>query len=247
MLQKRIEEASLNAWPALQQILLDGWILRFSEGYTKRANSINPLYDAGLDTTQKIKLCEQIYRERNLPAIFRLNSFAAPRTLDQLLEKQRYRLLDRTLVQYLKLADFSLPPVTQTALQAESLDDWLSVFSELSGSALQQHDAHRTLLKLIPGKTLFAVLTAGDDIVACGLGVLETGCLGLFDLITAEAFRNRGYGSQLVTAMLHWAREQGARHAYLQVVSDNTSARCLYDKLGFKDIYHYWYRVPQAD
>jgi len=35
MLSKRIEEASLNAWPALQHLLFDGWILRFSKGYTR--------------------------------------------------------------------------------------------------------------------------------------------------------------------------------------------------------------------
>jgi hypothetical protein len=32
---QEIEEISLNAWPSLQQILYDGWILRFANGYTK--------------------------------------------------------------------------------------------------------------------------------------------------------------------------------------------------------------------
>lgn len=39
-----IAEISLNAWCSLQQNLDDGWILRFADGYTKRVNSVNPIY-----------------------------------------------------------------------------------------------------------------------------------------------------------------------------------------------------------
>jgi hypothetical protein len=55
-LSRRIEEVSLNAWPAIQQVLLDGWVLRFSRGYTKRADLVNALYSTRLELGEKIAL-----------------------------------------------------------------------------------------------------------------------------------------------------------------------------------------------
>ena len=85
MFQRRIEEAALNAWPALQQILFDGWILRFSKGYTKRANSVNPLYASRLDVGEKVDACEKLYAEKGLRPVFRLTPFSSPPDLDQVL------------------------------------------------------------------------------------------------------------------------------------------------------------------
>ena len=82
---RRVEESGLNSWPALQQVLLDGWLLRFSGGYTKRANSVNALYDSHMDAEEKIRMCEVRYRERGLPAVFRITPFAVPSDLDRVL------------------------------------------------------------------------------------------------------------------------------------------------------------------
>ena len=39
-----LEEAALNGLPALQTEFYDGWIVRMSEGYSRRANCVVPLY-----------------------------------------------------------------------------------------------------------------------------------------------------------------------------------------------------------
>lgn len=61
MNHKFIEELSLNHWQPLSTLLYDGWVLRFADGYTKRANSIQPLYHSTCGADEKIKTCEKIY------------------------------------------------------------------------------------------------------------------------------------------------------------------------------------------
>jgi ribosomal protein S18 acetylase RimI-like enzyme len=43
--------------------------------------------------------------------------------------------------------------------------------------------------------------------------------------------------------LLSWAKQQGAQKTYLQVMLNNAPALRLYEKLGFKEAYQYWYRL----
>lgn len=62
MMIQKIEELSLNAWPSLQTIVYDGWILRFAEGYTRRSNSINPIYLSTISIEDKIHKCSVFFQ-----------------------------------------------------------------------------------------------------------------------------------------------------------------------------------------
>jgi ribosomal protein S18 acetylase RimI-like enzyme len=246
MLSKRIEEVSLNAWPALQHVFFDGWILRFAKGYTKRANSINPLFDSRLDIAEKVVRCERLYAERGLPPVFRLTPFVLPPDLDQFLDRRHYKRIDQTHVQHFELKGQGIAVDSSVKLHDETLDDWLEIFCRLSGVPVARHQAHKEILQAIPSGRLLTVLTDSSQIVACGLGVLEHDYFGLFDLVTDSQERNKGYGAKLVFCMLRWAQEHGATHVYLQVMSSNTPARHLYAKLGFQDVYQYWYRLSDV-
>jgi GNAT superfamily N-acetyltransferase len=246
MVESRIEEASLNNWPALQQMLFDGWIMRFAEGYTKRANSVTPLYTSFLPAQEKIVACENFYRKKQLPAIFRLLSFSSTTyDLDVLLAQRGYRQIDHTLTLAIELA--SIPTTKHPALQNVPLAEWLSLFCQFRQAPIEQHQLHHEMLKRIIPDPLCAVLYNDGLPVTCGLGVLENDVFGMFDIVTDPAQRNKGYGTQLVAAMLDWARQNGARHAYLQVVNTNQAAHHLYTKLGFHELYHYWYRIQSID
>lgn len=241
MFERRIEEAGLNSWPALQQILFDGWLLRFAQGYTKRANSVTPIYPSLLPAEEKITRCEYLYKENQLPTIFRLLSFSAEsQHLDQLLAQRGYSILDRTLVWSLKLPSESAP--TDPALRSLSLVDWHPFYAQWNGRLSELQHVHRELLQKIASPVLYASLWQQGTCVACGLGVLEHEVLGLFDIVTDPEQRRKGYGTQLVTSMLNWGKQHGAQYSYLQVLGTNIAAQQIYAKLGFQENYQYWYR-----
>ncbi|HEV7215678.1 MAG TPA: hypothetical protein VGP33_11200, partial [Chloroflexota bacterium] len=68
------EELSLNAWPADRTLCYDGWLLRLTGGYTRRANSVQALYPSALALTDKIAYCEQVYTAHGLDTIFKVTS-----------------------------------------------------------------------------------------------------------------------------------------------------------------------------
>src|SRR5215472_6169829 len=103
----RVEETCLNAWPALRQVLLDGWVLRFSEGLTRRANSVNPLRGPRETGGSLITACEALYHRRLLPTIFRLPSIIDP-GLDEQLHTLGYAREGESCVRYGELTDVEM-------------------------------------------------------------------------------------------------------------------------------------------
>ena len=99
------------------------------------------------------------------------------------------------------------------------------------------------MINNIKGKYLLAVLPKNENIVSCGLGIISDGFFGIFDIVTAPQFRNKGYGYELINGMLYWAIQNQAYAAYVQVIAENTPAVRLYQKLGFTLSYEYKYKI----
>jgi len=192
-----VEELSMNAWPSLQTMLYDGWVLRFADGYTRRANSINPIYPSFDEVGDKIRTCESLYRDRGLNVVFKMTSAVYPESLDAVLAGRGYAVDAQTSVQTLDLgrvqiADLgSLAQVSaQEATLAESLSDgWLAAFCEMSGIPERRGPLLRQMLRSIAPATCFAAIRHGDRAIACGLGIVQAGFVGLFDIVT---HRKRG-------------------------------------------------------
>lgn len=243
---QKIEELSINAFPSLQTLFVDGWLLRFSNGYSKRANSINPLYASNEKINEKLEKVEQIYRQKSLPVIYKLTSHVFPKNLDSVLEQAGYSLEGMTSVQLLSLNEVVVTSTSSSnILIYKCLEDkWFNSFCELTHMKKTDQPILKKMLERIVPKVCYVILfNDKEETVACGLGALEDDYLGLFDIVTNPKHRNKGYGMQLIIAILDWGKANGAKNAYLQVVLDNIPALNLYTKLGFKEAYKYWYRI----
>jgi hypothetical protein len=242
---KIIEELNLNNWQPLSTLLYDGWVLRFSNGYTKRANSINPIHYSTYDLNQKIKECEKIYSNNDLRTTFKITPFVKPENLDDILEEKDYSLIDSTSVQTMDLDRIIEPTLHSVKLDTNINVGWINHFCRLNNVEENNKNTMVQMLSNIVTKKCFISLYHQGDVIACGLGVIEREYIGLYDIVTDSNFRNRGFGEQLILNLLKWGKENGAKYSYLAVLFNNDPALRLYSKIGYSEIYKYWYRVKE--
>lgn len=241
------EELSMNAHPALKTQLCDGWILRFSNGYTKRANSVNPIYPSVLPFDEKIAYCEKAYSDQKLPIVYKLTHELSD-ALDGRLESHGYSIGTPTDFMT-KGIEEDLPdrsPEFQVSYRVN--DDWADSFFCLNGlTDSGKINTAKHMLYNIHNTVLCGRMTRDGQTTACGLCVVERGCAGLFDIVVDRKHRGRGYGYGICASLLDEAKKLHASRAYLQVVQSNAEAIGLYKKLGFSRLYEYWYRVKTLD
>lgn len=239
-----LEELAINAQPALETILLDGWVLRFSQGYTKRANSVHPLYAGGrLNLQNKIRSCETQYSMRSQPTIFKLAPGHQPTELEQVLDQAGYKPEPGASVQLLRLDNVDAPVQARVTLSTTPSERWLEAFCRYNAVQERFLPVLRQMLHSIPVQMCLAGIHDQGSFVAVGLGVLDQGFMGIFDVVTDPLLRRRGFGHQLLLYLLNWGRANSAHSAYLQVMPENEPAIGLYEKLGFRELYRYSYRV----
>jgi ribosomal protein S18 acetylase RimI-like enzyme len=242
---RRIEEISMNCWPSLQTMLYDGWVIRFAEGFTKRSNSVNPIYESRIKTDTKIEHCEQLYRERGLPVCFKITDIAQPVGLDVILAGKGYAREFEISVQLADLEDIRTGGDQAAHICEKTDNDWVENYARMNGLDPYKKPVLRKILDRIILPKCLLTYSYNNKPAGCGLGVVDGNFLGLFDIVIDKEFRNRGLGQKMMENIMAWGRGQGAQRAYLQVLTDNAPAVRLYEKLGFREEYRYWYRIKK--
>lgn len=238
---KNFEEISIKIIPALEQIIIDGWVLRFFKNYLQRANLIQPLYNGKMNIYEKIQQCKEIYSNKGLSHVFRLTSFTRPQALDQILYKQKYIKSKVNRMLYINSKNYHLEKHDRCII-CKDMKEWISACQIISDCTDLEASIHYKFRKLINLPKCLMIFEHSGKPVSCGMGLLDKSYVGIFDVKTKEEYRNQGCAAKLINSILGYAKQKGAVHAYLNLTSTNIPAFHLYSKIGFREIYEYWYR-----
>lgn len=248
-LVQELEDAVVDAWPATECVELDGWCLRASGGPSRRANSVATLgAGSGVPLPERIVQAETFYRERGLLPMFQIGPAATPVGLDATLAERGYRIVGESLA---AAADPSevvsrLPRGTggiETSVGTSASEAWLQ-HAGRSGRFADSYELWLNTLKLLGTRCRFVTARDGrGTVTGTCLGIASEQRLGVYAMLTNPGQRRKGTGAALLRALAECALAERMSELYLLVELDNESARALYSRAGFAEVYRYHYRV----
>ncbi len=242
-----LELLASHCWPAREIVKYKGWIIHWDNGVTWRANSVLPhVWESSVDVEQVIDYVIELYREKNTPPAFKITPASQPKELDELLEEKGFVKHMVTHVQTAPVEEISCLdprlPVDLFKVTDESLD---TLMHESTRQA-KTIEVRREIINRIAGDKRIARVLMHGNIAGVGLGVVEEDWLGLFSIRTLPEYRRKGVAWSINCALAMWGEDHGAKHAFLQVETDNEPALNLYEAMGFKTMYTYWYRILES-
>ena len=240
-----IEQAAFASCPANEQSSVPGFILRSNGGYTKRANSANQIttLTTGLETV--IESCEDYFLERRQTSVFRLLSTCDANLLDQTLALKGYWPIEKT---YVMTQSVGLADNAKQVIEQLPKNKWIDNFYQISTESDNYRQQHLQMVKSISAPHCMAIQRdIQGNIAAQGIGVVENGYFGIFNIVTSKASQRQGLSQKLIAGLMNWAYAIGGHTAYVQVRAKNFPVVALYKKLGYQELYHYWYRVREGN
>lgn len=226
-----LERAAAEAMPALHTARLGDWLMRASDGYTGRANSVLPLGDPGMPFSEALAEVAEFYARHQLPPLFDV-PLPLGRPVARALADHGYGPLVSVNIMAMDLPDLlqATPDGSQFEHSAVPTPAMLAMISGRRGTLPSA--AHHVLTR-VPVITFIGHSPQGE-LLAMARGTVTNHWLGIFHVETAPGARRQGLARAAVGSLARWADTHGARRAYLQVQEDNTAAIALYQSLGFK-------------
>jgi ribosomal protein S18 acetylase RimI-like enzyme len=243
----RLEEIFLNSMTPPEQLLYDGWLVRFARGDVRRSRSVNILNPSRLPLEDKLDYCTMLYGEKQMTPVYRLTSLGVEPELEALLAKRDYARHSESIVMAMRLeAPLGAEP---EGMRFEAVDS--EGFSRFCAALQDWPDevrtafARRLRFSPMPQHRLVAY-SEDDDVVGTAMSMREDDWVGLFNVYVEPSQRGKGIATALCSYLLEQGRQWGSARAWLAVEADNEAAVRLYRGIGFEEAYRYWYREAPA-
>ncbi|MFX1455486.1 MAG: GNAT family N-acetyltransferase [Promethearchaeota archaeon] len=246
---KQFQEFLLNSWPAKHYYFLNGWILRFTEGITSRANSVFPIRYTGTNETleKDISVVEKAYSAHGLPAVFTMHEYYEPENLKEILLSRGYQDYDHTITLGININDVQ-PEMKENDFEYIILHTRTKEISEFFVKFSKRNEREQDIIqqineRIIIPKKRYVIVKTDNKVVGTLFGVLvPQGFLYIGNVLVHPDLRRQGIATcMLIKLRNDWAISNGANFFWLQVEEDNTAALELYYKLGFTKLYDYYY------
>ena len=243
----RLEEVFLNSMAPPEQLLYDGWLVRFARNDAKRARSVNILGPSRMPLEDKLDYCMMLYGEKQMTPLYRITSLENDQGLDSILAARGYRRLDESVVMESRLQEQTGSEPEKLRFEAVDSEGFTRFCAELQGWTDDFRSAMARRLRFSPLPQHRLVAYDGDDIVGAAMSMREDDRVGLFNVYVDASRRRQGIGAALCAYLMEQARLWGSSRAWLAVEASNEAAMALYERLGFGERYRYWYReAPSA-
>lgn len=236
----RIERAGVHAWPAFETAPLDGWLWRFSNGGSQRANSVSTLEYRADDVEASIDEAERRYAARDASAMFQISDVSEPSGLDARLEARGYRINDpcTTLAKH---CDPGVAVDNDIVFLDSATTEWFDCYSSVITPA-RKRTAPR-ILAGVPRPSVFCGYRHDGRIIATALGVPHEDVIIAECVATYAEARGKGAASMVMRGLEAWGQRHGCTWIALQAVVTNAAAQALYRSLGYTEQGRYHLRV----
>ncbi len=243
-----IDQLMADAWPASETEYLGATRLRWTSGFTRRANSCLAVgSDDEIDGI--LRAAEVFYRLRDSHPVFLLSEASAPPSMERKLLELGFEATAPTIMQIARSATVAGtgPPKPEWTVEIsnEPNDAWFETYWAVESSR-ERNELHRricqSLLVRSEGAAYVSVLES-QETIAVGQAVVERGWGGVQCMATHPRHRRRGAAAVVLGSLADRAVQLGAENLYLAVMESNVGARELYSRVGFSPVHNYSYFV----
>lgn len=198
------------------------------------------------DLGRLIAAAEAYTAERDVPTLVQMTPGAVAPELDAVLEARGYvRQASVSLQTALTSEVSALAPrgSSRVRLDERLTPEWFETWHGVAGG---DPTPQRRLLERVAERAVFASVQLGDQTIAVGRAVVDSGWAGVFNMATRPEARGKGAAGAVLAALADWASVNAAPRMYLQVEHENAGAMRLYGRVGFAELAPFYFRVKAA-